>query len=78
MKSNMTRRAVLASTPLVIVGAPTVSRVAPDLPSLVENVMSSIVPYRSGFVAVKAEHLRALCEATGVEWGEHGAMRGKT
>ena len=60
--------------------ASTVSRAAtaatvPDMAVLFEAVMSAVVSHRGGFVAVEAEALQALCEASSVEWAEHWAIR---
>ncbi|SLN19802.1 hypothetical protein ROJ8625_00692 [Roseivivax jejudonensis] len=72
----MNRRDLLASAAATATLGimPTPSQAA-DIPALVEAVMSRVVPYRSGFVAVKGDDLRALCEAVGVEYGEHFATR---
>ena len=65
----------LASAPVAALPVAATATVAPDMAVFIEAVMSAVVPHRGGFVAVEAEALQALCEASGVEWAEHWAYR---
>ena len=70
----MDRRTFLATAPVAALPV-AASATSPDIAVLVEAVMSAVVPHRGGFVAVEAEALQALCEASGIEWAEHWAYR---
>lgn len=72
----MNRRAILKGAALAPVALLPAQAMA-SVPDLVEAVMRTVVPYRGGYVAVQAEALQALCEQTGVKWGEHWAPRGR-
>ena len=75
----MKRRTFLAGAATVaILPAAAVLAPPPEKPvaALVEAVMGSIVSGRSdAFCHVTKAELRALCEATGVRWREHWAIR---
>ena len=75
MTAAMDRRAFLSVAPVALIPSVAVALPSPDLPALVEAVMGGVLPYRGGYVGVSSDDLRALCEAAGVPWGEHWAMR---
>lgn len=66
------RRTMLAALPASTFAAsmPEAAQ-AHSLPDLVNEVMRCVVPARAGYVYVKADSLAKLCEATGVQWGQH-------
>ena len=75
MTGRITRRSFLASAPVALAPAASLAAPSPDLPALLEAVMGGVLPMRGGYVGVPSEQLQALCEAAGVRWGEHWAMR---
>ena len=60
----MDRRTFLATAPVAALPVAATAATSPDIAVLVEAVMSAIV-HRGSFVAVEAEALQALCEASG-------------
>ena len=71
----MDRRAFLSAAPVALVPIAAHAAPSPSIAALVEAAMCAVIPVGSTYVAVRASDMQALCEATGVIWGEHWATR---
>ena len=70
----MNRRTFLSAAPIALVPVAAQAAPSPDIAALVEAAMSAVIPVGT-YVAVRADDMQALCEATGVIWGNHWAVR---
>lgn len=70
MQNTTSRRAVLSGG-IALITAPIAAAQAPAL-SPIEALMASVVPHHHpDYQVVRKADLKALCDATGVQWRSH-------